>query len=113
MLLKIAIGLLVVGVAGGVVAALVWDGPDHDGTVEYRVVDDGSGEQEVVVLPDDGWDGPPFFPAVPLVVVGGVLLTVALVSRRGGGRGGPGRLDEWHRRAHDQVPQPNGGDAVA
>jgi hypothetical protein len=113
MLLKIAIGLLVAGVAGGIVSAAVWAGPDHDRTVEYRVIDDGGGEGEVVLVEEDGWDGPFFFPAVPLAVFGGVLLTVALVSRRGGGWGGAGRFEEWHRRAHNtQQARPNGETAA-
>jgi hypothetical protein len=109
MLLRIGIALIGLGVLAGVAGALIWglDGPDwRDNDVEYRIVND-QGQQtdqgNVIVVDRDGRDGPPFFfPAFPLVIVGGVLITIALVTRGGrGGWGGPrGRFDEWHREAH-------------
>jgi hypothetical protein len=117
MLLRIAIVLIGVGAVAGIASAIAWHyNDDHDRTVEYRLVNqDGTPVNQnggsVVVVRDDHWRGRPFFPAFPLVIIGGVLLTVALVSRnRGGGWGGPGggRFDDWHREAHrtDAPPPP-------
>ncbi len=106
MLLRIGIALVAVGLIGGVVGAIFWgfDGPNWDRTVEYQVVnEDGQATGDpVTVIREDDRDGPPFFPFFPLVLVGGVLVGVALVTRGRGGWGGPprGRFDEWHRVAH-------------
>ena len=110
MLLKVGIAVLVLGVVAGIAAAIFWDGPDRDRTIEYRVVDqDGqtaTGEDTgVVVVADEDWNGPRFFPAIPLLVIGGVIVTIALVSRRRGGWGDPrSRFEEWHREAHPNGP---------
>ena len=111
MLLRVGIGLLAVGVIAGIAAAIFWDGPDRDRTIEYRVVDSGdtaAGEDPgVVVVSDEGWDGPRFFPAFPLLLVGGGIVAFALVSRRRGGWGDPrSRFEEWHREAHPDNPSP-------
>lgn len=116
MLLRIAIVLLAVGAIIGVGSAAAWHyGGDHDRTIEYRLVNqDGTPANAnggpVVVVRDDHWHGRPFFPGIPLLVFGGVLLTVALVSRgRHGGWGGPHRhFEDWHRDAHrgDAAPPP-------
>jgi hypothetical protein len=109
MLLRVGIGLIALGVVAGIAAAIFWDGPDRDRTVEYRVVEQ-DGEQTagedpgVVVVADQDWDGPRFFPAISLLVIGGVLVTIALVRGRGGW-GDPGsRFEEWHRTAHSDNP---------
>ena len=114
MLLRIGIALIALGVIGGVVGAVAWgfDGPDWDREVEYQVVNQ-QGEptgDPVTIIRDDGRDGPPFFfPGIPLVLIGGVLVAVALFTRNRGGWGGPGgprgSFDEWHRDAH----RDNGG----
>ena len=114
MLLRVGIGLLVVGVVAGIAAAIFWDGPDRDREIEYRVVnqdDSATGEDSgVVVVTDEGWDGPRFFPVFPLLLVGGVLVTIALVARKRGGWGDPrGRFDEWHREAHPDGPSTPAG----
>ena len=108
MLLRIGIALIALGVIGGIAGAIIWgwDGPDRDRTIEYRVVnEDGTpvdGDQRVVVIDDDR-DGRRFFPFFPLVIVGGVLVTIALVTRGRHHWGGPhGHFDEWHRQAHQQ-----------
>ena len=108
MLFRIGLALIAAGIVAGIASAVIWgwDGPDRGRTVEYRVVnEDGSaagGEGNVVLLRDDEWDGPRFFPFFPVLIVGGVLVTIALVGRgRGGGWSGPrGRFDDWHREAH-------------
>lgn len=105
MLLRIGIALIAVGAIAGIATALFWDGPDRDRTIEYRVVsEDGTpaeGDPNVVLVREDGWDGPRFFPVFPLVVVGGVLVTLALFARGRGGWGGPrNRFEDWHREAH-------------
>lgn len=116
MLLRIAIVLLAVGAIVGLGSAIAWHyDDDHDQTVEYRLVNqDGTPVNNnggsVVVVRDDRWRGRPFFPAFPLLIVGGVVLTVALVSRgRHGGWGGPhGRFEDWHRDAHrNDTPPPS------
>jgi hypothetical protein len=116
MLLRVGIGLIVVGVIAGIAAAIFWDGPDRDRTIEYRVVETGdtaAGEDPgVVVVSDEDWDGPRFFPAIPLLVIGGVLVAIALISQRRGGWGDPrSRFEEWHREAHPNgsSTQPSGG----
>ena len=108
MLLRIGIALLAVGVVAGVVGAIFWDGSDHERTIEYRIVSEdgtavGGGGGSVVLVSDGGWRGPGFFPFFPLLVVGGVLVTVALLSRRRGGCG-PGGFEERHRAAHGDGP---------
>ena len=117
MLFRIGIALIAVGLIGGIAAAIFWDGPDwdRDETVEYRVVNEDGSPAEggtVTLVREDDRDGPgPFFPFVPLVIVGGVLTTVALVNRRGGGPGRWGdpraRFDEWHRDAHRENGPPS------
>ncbi len=118
MLLRIGIALIALGLVGGIAAAIFWDGPnwDRDRTIEYRVVnEDGSPVEagNVTLIREDDRDGPPpFFPFVPLVIVGGLLVTVALVNRGrgGGGWGGPrGRFEDWHREAHREVAHRGNG----
>jgi hypothetical protein len=109
MLFRVGIGVLIVGVVAGVATAIFWDGPDRDRTTEYRVVDDGDtavgDDADLVVVADEGWNGPRFFPAFPLLVIGGVLVTIALVSGRRGGWSDPrSRFEEWHREAHPGGP---------
>ncbi len=115
MLLRIAIVLLAIGAIVGIGSAIAWHYDDvHERTVEYRLVNQdgtpaGNGGSLVVVR-DGHWRGRPFFPAFPLLVIGGVVLTVALVTRnRHDGWGGPrGRFEDWHRDAHhnDTPPPP-------
>lgn len=116
-LLGVAGVAAVLAIAAGIAWAAGWDGPDRDRehTVTYTVVDDDGVPIEdgsrVLLVERDGFDGPPFpfFPIFPLLVVGGVVLTIALVRRGGGPRGPGGRFDEWHRRAHaDDAGASNG-----
>ncbi len=107
-LLGIGIGLVFLGLVAGAIAFTFRDDwrDDHDDeAVEYRVLDQ-SGQPTgsvVVINDDDRWDGPPpFVPFFPLVIIGGVLITIALVSRGRGrwhGPGGPG-FEDWHRESH-------------
>ena len=105
-LLGVGIALVAFGlIAGALAFSFRDDWRDDDDPVEYRVLNqDGQPSGSVVVI-DDGrhWDGPGFFPFFPLVIVGGVLITIAVVSRGGRGRwhgGGPRDFDEWHRQTH-------------
>ena len=95
--------LISAGLIAGIVAAATHDRwGDDERTIEYRVTD-ASGQpsgERVLVVDGDGWRRPGFFPFFPLIVVGGVLVTIALVSRRGRWGGGPGDFERWHRETH-------------
>ena len=104
----VAIGgaLIVLGIIAGAATFAFSDRWDDDHEVEYRVVNENGqadSDGNVVVVTDDGWRrGPGFFPFFPLLVVGGVLLTIGFVSR---GRGAPWQarreyFEDWHREAH-------------
>ncbi len=106
-------GVLAAGLLISVAFGAYRAGQRHD--IVSRVAGDG----EVVRVIDGGhhWGygpGPGFF-LFPLLGVG---LVVLLVGRgRRGGYGGPGgwcgpgggppeRMEDWHRRAHEQAPTP-------
>lgn len=115
MLLRLAIILLAIGAIVGIGSAVAWHYNDnHERTVTYHVTNqDGStttNDRSIVVVRDGHWRGRPFFPGFPLLIVGGVVLTVALVSRnRRHSWGGPHHhFEDWHRDAHrnDAPPPP-------
>jgi hypothetical protein len=103
-LLGIGIGLVAVGlVAGALVFAFRDDWRDDDRAVEYTVTNaQGEPTGNVVVVDGDRWrGGPGFFPFFPLIVVGGVLIVIGAVSRRGGPwQGGRRDFETWHRETH-------------
>ncbi len=105
----IVVALALIGAGIGIGASIDGDwGPRHDAVV----VNSGSGAadagQTIVVSEGHG-----FFPFGLLFLGLAFLLVASLLRRagRGGGRcgrghgpgsgGGPGRLEEWHRRAHE------------
>jgi hypothetical protein len=94
--------LVAVGIAAGIAAVATHDRWDDDRTIEYRVSDgDGNpANDRVIVLDEDGRRGPGFFPFFPLIVVGGILITVAAFSGRGRWHNGHRDFDSWHREAH-------------
>ena len=95
--------LVAAGIIGGAVAIAThdrWDG-DDDRTIQYRL-SDGDGDttgDRVVVVEADRWSGPRFVPFFPLIIFGGVLITIAALSGRRRW-GGPGDFESWHREAH-------------
>ena len=94
--------LVAAGLAAGVVVAATHDGWDDDRTVEYRVTngDGDASNDRVIVVGDDEYRGPGFFPVFPLIVVGAVLITFAAFSGRGRRHNGRRDFDSWHREAH-------------
>lgn len=117
---RIGLALVGIGIIGGIVAGFAtdWDF-DRDRTVEYRIVntsgEPATGDQPVLVVErDHDFPRRRFFPFAPLVVVGGVLIVVGLVTRggRGGGPGGPWghrSFEDWHRAAHATPEGPSTG----
>ena len=94
--------LVTLGIAAGIATIAFNDDWDRDREVEYRVVNEGGAAGDSLVLvTDDRWGrgGPGFFPFFPLLVVGGVLITIALFSR-GHHHRGRGDFEDWHREAH-------------
>ena len=98
--------LLALGIIAGAATIAFSDGWDDEHQVEYRVVSESGGADSggnVIVVTDDGWRrGPGFFPFFPLLLIGGIVLTVGLLSR---GRGRPWHnrrelFEDWHRQAH-------------
>ena len=107
-------GVLAAMVLVGVAAGAYQAGQRHE--VVTQVVGDGGGADVVRVVGNHGWGygpGPGFF-LFPLLLI--VLVVLLLRGRRGGWGGGgwgggcgpgPGpdaALQDWHRRAHGEVP---------
>jgi hypothetical protein len=93
--------LVTLGIVAAIATIAFHDRWDDDREIEYRVVNqDGSEGDGNVIVVDDGWrGGPRFFPFFPLLVVGGVLITIAVFSR-GRHHRGRGDFEDWHREAH-------------
>jgi hypothetical protein len=133
MMLRIGIVLVAFAAIAGVITLVVRHNRDDGHTVAYHVTHTGTasdGSSDIVVVRDgDGWrGGRGFFPFFPLLVLGGVLVTVGLLTRGKrhrwadahfggpGGMGGPGgfggprfrdrAFEEWHRAAHREDPNP-------
>ncbi len=124
LLVGIGLGAYNVGLSRGVAEQLEArgdlvpvDGPGF-GHSYGVVVPDGAGEGEVVRVIGPGFGrgygyGPgfgffPFFGLLwlGLIVFGFVALARGRRGRRGWGPPGPGRLDDWHRRQHEQMAGP-------
>ncbi len=98
--------LVTLGIAAGIAAIAFNDRWDDDREIEYRVVNEGGSEQgdgSVVLVTEDGWHGGPgFFPFFPLLIVGGVLITIAFFSRGTNHENWRERreFEDWHRETH-------------
>jgi hypothetical protein len=98
-------GVLAAGLLISVAFGAYRAGQRHE--VVTRVA--GDGEVVRVVGGGHGWGygpGPGFF-LLPLLGIGLVALLVSRGRRDGGGWCGPGpgsRIEDWHRRAHEETP---------
>jgi hypothetical protein len=102
----VALTVLGAGIAIGASADGHW-GPDHQTVVVRGGGTDAGNAGQTIVVSDGHYHGFFFFPFGLLFFVLVLFLVFSVFRRgRGGpwryGGGGPGWLEDWHRRAHER-----------